>query len=151
MNENNISIDPGLNGTGYAIWDKKWNLLDNGVIIFSDRYELETRINLYSSAVRNLVLKNHCKFLYIEYPAFFNTVKGSVTASGGGLVKLSVLIGAICGRSRILYEFVPVVKWKGQLPKKVVENRIKGILPKVNAKSHDWDAIGIGLYKKGVF
>lgn len=146
-----ITVDPGLGGTGYAIWDKNWELITNKVVHVASQTPLEERLFIFGDVIKRQIVKYDVKLLYIEYPSFFQSSKGIVTATGGGLVKLSTLIGVICGSSGIKYELVPVTKWKGQLPKSAVKKRIQKILPNVQAGSHDWDAIGIGLYKKGVF
>lgn len=144
-----ITVDPGLNGTGYAIWNKQWQLVTNNIITFTYG-TIEERGYKYRVFFKGLRKEYSITKIFIEYPALFASNKGSVTAASGALVKLAWLTGLISGVfTRI--ELVSVTNWKGQLPKDVVIRRIKKILPSVNSKSHDWDAIGIGLYKKGVF
>ena len=144
-----ITIDPGATGSGWAVWDMKWKLLNNG-IINPDR-ELEWEAKAYQVVARlgELTELFGCKEGYIEYPAFFQAHGACGVANSGALVKLAWFVGLVCGSLSFAPHLVTVGSWKGQLPKKVVISRIKRLLPKVKAKSHDWDAIGIGLFLKG--
>ncbi len=150
-----ITIDPGVGGTGWALWNAKWGLLKNGVIHEAyggqetdDLIIWKHRAIKVSERVREMCWKGVDE-LYIEYPSVFG---GGVAAQSGAVVKLACLVGMICGSAGVNYfELVPVHAWKGNLPKDVVQRRIKKLLPNAKAESHDWDAIGIGLYKKGVF
>ena len=81
-----------------------------------------------------------------------------MVAARGDLVKLSIFVGMLCYRARLLVGpenvfFVPVNQWKGQLSKELVELRIKKFYASRNfhAKftSHEWDAVGIGLHVLG--
>lgn len=151
-----ISIDPGLNGTGWAIW-KKGNFLVTGIICPPKKYEWFDRARMITRDLSILVNDNGIENMHIEYPAYFGSVGGRMVAGGGGLVKLAFLTGMICGRAVDLdlkINLVEVNKWKGQLPKKIVEARIKKILGKRTTKdfkTHIYDAVGIGLWAQGRF
>ena len=145
-----ITIDPGATGSGWAVWDMNWKLLRNGVINPPRELEWETKAYYVVARLGDLVELFGCVEGYIEYPAFFQTHGASGVASSGALVKLAWFVGLCCGALLpCTIKLVTVGQWKGQLPKEVVKGRIKRILPKVKATSHDWDAIGIGLYLKG--
>mgnify|MGYP001572486593 CR=1 FL=1 len=150
-----MTIDPGTNGTGFAIWNNEGILKEYGVINPPSKYtewreraeyvvsQLEIEIKFYSPSISSY---------YVEEPSFFQSTGGRVTASSGSLVKLSMLVGMIIDHFNA--KTVKVNEWKGQLPKRVVENRVKKILGKEkskNIKSHAFDAIGIGLYLQGRF
>lgn len=145
-----ITIDPGTNGCGYAIWDSKWNLSYYGVLSSSNKdwniKRSEIAKKLKAKVVNYGVTKG-----YIEEPAKFHGTFGNMVADRGDLVKLSIFVGYVEGFLGIPMERIRVIDWKGQLPKDVVIKRINKILPKIRATSHDADAIGIGLYLKGVF
>lgn len=90
---------------------------------------------------------------YIEKPAFQESDKGLVCARGGSLYKLIkafVLQAYILERNNFKVIEVPVVKWKGQLDKKKVDFRIKKLIDHEYAE-HISDAVGIGLWVKGLF
>ena len=80
-----------------------------------------------------------------------------MVAKRGDLVTLSFFIGFLAGRLAPV-PFIPIEvnRWKGQLSKKNVEQRIKNKLGEqvcdtLGIKTHAWDAVGIGLYCKGYF
>lgn len=78
-----------------------------------------------------------------------------MVARRGDLVKLVMVVGSIVGiLSTGCYEIIliPVNRWKGQLPKDVVNKRVERFYGSNNCKgfkTHAWDAVGIGLYYKG--
>jgi len=148
-----ITIDPGSNGSGYALWDEKWNLQSYGIIIpksteWRDKLE-EVTNQLFLITAMNPYMRN----LYIEYPKVFGGAIGNAIAMRGDIVKLATLVGFICGRlsPNLKFELIEVTSWLGQLSKSAVLKRVKKIYPQVIANSHDLYAIGIGLYKKGEF
>lgn len=142
-----ISIDPGIGGSGWAIWDMKWNLLDYGVLELKGGDEFD-KLKYITNNLKDICKKTNVKYVYIEYPQVFQTN----IALSGALTKLAYGVGVIAGS---LFprkvELIRVLDWKGNLPKEVVIKRIKQRMPDIKADSHAWDAIGIGLYKKGIF
>jgi hypothetical protein len=141
-----FTIDPGIAGTGWAYFIHG-KLRYHGVLTPPTKLTWQEKSNWIVRQLKNLAPKNGV--VCVEQPALFGGAKGSVTASSGSLVKLTLLVGRIM--QELNAEGIEVREWKGQLPKAVVEKRIRVILPNCTAKSHDWDAIGIGLYKLGVF
>lgn len=161
---NVITIDPGLGGTGYCIWDKDWNLLSAGIVtsktkaIKSATQEIKT--SEMCSYVTKIAQQNQAVKGFIEYPRKFGGAGGNMVANRGDLVKLSTFVGFLAGSLSsvgITPEYVDVLTWKGQLPKDVVNRRITKLLSKKELsllspkRSHDWDACGIGLFMQGVF
>lgn len=144
-----ITIDPGSTGSGYAVWDSRWKLLRNGIILPDKDAEWEEGAYQVVAKIAEVSGRNCCSEGYIEYPAFYQAHGACGVANSGALVKLAWFVGLVCGSLPFPPHLVTVGSWKGQLPKKVVEKRIKRILPGVKATSHDWDAIGIGLFIKG--
>jgi hypothetical protein len=166
----NLSIDPGIMGTGVAVWNAFshkwdqpvsplacWNILPSK----GEREWLEKAACISSQIggyIHNLQREGRTiACLYCEFPEFQDSVTGNASVRKGDLFKLCFLIGAIaeiCWNNDIAFEPVKVSEWKGQLPKKTVIKRIKEIIPGVielGPVSHSWDAIGLGLYKKGCF
>ena len=156
------SIDPGLGGTGYAIWSASdWNRLvppkHSGVV--------NCRIDLdWPDAVAEIgyqmgnILKLHAVHdVFVELPQVMHSQAGLAASASGDLVKLCMVAGCVIGSlnpswSRVFMVSIP--KWKGQLSKTEVANRIKQRLPTYrwsvpNPTSHEVDAVGIGLYAKG--
>jgi len=152
-----LSIDPGTNGTGWASWDEKnWRKLvpplNTGVIFPPRSLNWQDKVEFVAKQFEKYPKIPTIK-VYIEYPAFHESFGGEVVARSGALVKLTYLVGFISSRfPKVL--LVPVRNWKGQLPKTVVEERIRKLLGPVvcsSFKTHIWDAVGIGLYAKGFF
>lgn len=142
-----ITIDPGIGGTGWAIWNKNWLLKSWGIIIPKGKVEHEKITNICLQ-LQFICYGNMVKEVYIEYPQVFRTD----IALSGALTKLGFAVGMITGcLLPRKFELIEVTKWKGQLPKEVVAKRIRKILPNKKIDSHAYDAVGIGLYKRGDF
>lgn len=154
LHKNLLAIDPGLSGTGWAFFEGK-TLKDHGVLTFRDNVEWDERARMYAASIRSLMIHFKGGRAYCEYPAFFESAAGTMVAKTGDLLKLTFLVGLMAG---MVYPnpfiLVPVHQWKGQLPKEVVNERIKKILGEKTCeriKSHAWDAVGIGLHVNGDF
>jgi len=144
-----LTIDPGKSGTGYALWD--YNLFKNKpeecgpVLTKSMSKHILTKIHF--AIVKYNVIEG-----YMENQHYMETGKGSVCASGGGLVKLCQFAGQIIGlfnQYHLPIHLVDVQKWKGTLNKDIIKHRILKRLPNCKASNHSWDAVGIGLYIMG--
>lgn len=148
-----LSVDPGIRGTGYALWDGK---LLKRTGIFASRSEdwLEAGGQV-ASQLHQFACKERVEAVYCEFPAYFQSAGAQVVARSGSLVKLAWFVGflsALFITGFKTFRFVEVNEWKGQLPKDVVELRIRKIMgEKVTKKfkTHIWDAVGIGLYVHG--
>lgn len=155
-----VTIDPGVE-IGWAVWSREhWT---------TKRAPIATGVITRRAPQWGLALKKAVRALFkeldnfwivdsfMEWPAFFESSKGQVTARSEALVKLSCGVGWIAGYLDVRdidNKFIPVNQWKGQLTKPAVERRIKRILGADACKgftSHDWDAVGLGLYAQGLF
>lgn len=151
-----IFIDPGISGTGYAVWEKEFFSIYAASGVQPKHYglihkiDVEVQLKEFKELIKML---SPCK-VYIEDAAFMTgSVKGQAAARTGSVVKLAQYIGRlqqICADLDCEAELISVMKWKGTLPKKVVWDRIFKVLPDLKAKSHALDAIGLGLWKMGV-
>lgn len=160
-----LTIDPGVSGTGFAIWEgvkQNMVLVDCGnIYACSDLKEWDNKVKSICETLRfRLFYPYTFNDVYIEMPQKFQGVSGDMVANSGDLVKLTLCAGFIAGYIYANYddlplEFIPVNIWKGQLSKDVVKRRvIKKLGDTYNTskiKSHSFDAIGLGLYVKGVF
>lgn len=145
-----LTIDPGISGTGWALWDDKWKLKAHGVINAPSKFPWEDKCRCVMKQLRSIGWKIEGRTeAWVELPKQMGGARGAATAAGGSLRKLTVLVGMI------MNEFdartIEVNDWKGQLPKEVVAKRVMAILPNCTAKSHAMDAVGIGLYVAGRF
>lgn len=167
-----LAIDPGLGSTGWAYWDKigyeKITPPDAfGLITPRDHGEnsdgwwgrANNRSDDLFSCIRTVV-KGDVDLLkvFCEMPRFFSgNAGGHAAAETGSIMKLAYLVGSYARSFRMAgasFTIVPVMEWKGQLPKEVVNKRIVQLLGEkacTNFRRDAWDAIGIGLHVKGVF
>jgi Holliday junction resolvasome RuvABC endonuclease subunit len=161
-----MSVDPGYNAMGWALWDRvlvnKYELNACGVIVSS---KTEKVFNSFDR-VNDMIDQWQNTFCYMR-PDILVCEEVTVMDGPGGYAaartSLMGLAGAVGQWATWIHlnrgKFVPapVVKWKGQLPKVAVNKRIRSILRPKEVKllskpaSHDWDAVGIGLWYQGRF
>jgi len=159
-----LSIDPGVAGTGVAVWSRiAWghgkptdvfNLYprkDAGRDFTSKTCSLLKRLE------ESVDLKEVTE-VWCEMPEFFQSAGGMMVASSGDLSKLTFMVGALAGhlwKYGIVFKTVCPTVWKGQLTKDMVIRKIQHIIPDIeksmDPKSHSWDAIGIGLWAQNRF
>lgn len=159
-----LTIDPGLAGTGYAIFTDTPRPVFSGVVRPAKSAALLTPQSLgllvwkTKSIVEQLLdvpglYDYNPGLVSIEWPAFWGSSAVSYASTAGGkMFKLVFLIGAIAEAfiaRDIRVSLLPVNKWKGQLPKEVVKKRISRIIRRVEFRDHEADAVGMGLYLQG--
>lgn len=155
-----VAIDPGVNA-GVAVFDIRTKQLVLARVIKEEGRTWDDRVMHVAYAIedvlRLLPLFPHFAKILCEYPAFMPSPGGVKIAKRGDLVKLAYLCGMIHSRMRMLtstYVRVPVRDWKGMASKDVINGRIERIVSKGERRrsgmsvdrSHDWDAVGIGLW-----
>ncbi len=175
-----MSIDPGLGGTGYAVWsvtkfDELVPPIDSGAIMPTScwkDWDWIRRMDAMSDLLSLKCQEHRVEEAWMELPAFMEggSGVGMAAARKGDLVKLVALFGSIAGRcfqtTRSPYCFnaltaklnpVGVAEWKGQLPKDVCNERVLKRMKKfpgwkpTTKTTHELDAVGIGLWAKGFF
>jgi len=163
-----MSVDPGVSGTGWALWANDGTMSDFTRIVppiecgvlNPKGYSFVHRAYNMSEQLSKLLDRHGVADVYCEFPEFFSgSERGHAATTDGSVFKLSAFIGCImqlCFDRGILFHEVMVKDWKGQLPKEVIIKRIDAALPphwwglpEKIPHSHAWDAIGIGLYAKG--
>jgi hypothetical protein len=162
-----LAVDPGINGTGWAVFEKGPKFNQKAAPVASGSIEPPDHKEDWSSRAIEIIRELEFRIkewriamVYIEQPQFFEGGKGLPAARDGDLVSLSMLTGMILG---YLYANVgcipcpiPVHTWKGSLPKSVCNNRVLlkmkalGWKPVTNT-THELDAVGLGLFAKGQF
>lgn len=151
-----MTVDPGLGGTGWAVF-AEGTILPRAFGILNrppPKLDWTDRAEWLAFCLEETIAEYPAPKVYIEYPAYFASVGGEMVAKRGDLCKLTYLVGMLAGRGCLYANSIllPVNQWKGQLPKKVVENRVKKVLGnEFNGKypSHVYDSIGMGFYLKG--
>jgi len=164
------SFDPGVRGTGMALWEEsEWsNPKDLPIVVTSFDPPSSMKWHEAMYYVMDGINSVLCGYgtsrmtrLYIELPQFFGaSAKGEASAASGDLIKLTSMAGMIMSwgwHADCKVKTYTPNEWKGQLPKQVCHNRILDILPGLEPMamggmtSHGWDAVGVGLYAKGLF
>lgn len=157
LKENFISIDPGSEGTGIAIWLSAAMPYQTKILEYKNpNAKWEDRCDYICMLLEHEIRqrKQWLRAVYCEQPQYMQTFKGVTAASAGSLMKLCTIYGRFLQISFSLgIKFIPVdiPKWKGQLSKRQVKFRVDRIIPGNNYTSHAIDAVGIGLYAKGLF
>lgn len=154
-----LAIDPGLGGTGWALWETGRSPARIGIVRDTARDDLlsvrcqELCQKLYLSVATLYSLQT----VVIEMPQQMSNRAG-IAAQAGGVYKLAVLVGALTmylmNTSNATVHVVTPSEWKGQLPKDVVQRRVEqrlgiSLCQKLKIRSHAWDAVGLGLWAMG--
>lgn len=161
MMEVSLSIDPGLSGTGLAAWNRQDVLAKNRNMLplFVKNLYPDKECPTLMMKTRDLLAKidANCagtvvKNIWMEMPAFFDDASGHMVAKNGDLLKLTFFVGAVASHfSDCKVKLFTPQEWKGQLTKEQVISKLRDINPRLEAKSHGWDAIGIGYFGTGIF
>jgi hypothetical protein len=154
-----MTIDPGLQGTGIAIW-KDRRLVYTTVLTSrgAESSDWIDRVNRIAVQVQELAIEYHVREMVSEWMEMHQSARAQMMWKSGDFQRTLFLIGTIYGLcEHFVVEFttIPPSKWKGQLPKSVTINRVKKILgPSIGARlgieTHAWDAVGIGLWHLGI-
>ena len=165
---NRFFIDPSIVSMGWAFWNYEDYQSKNpptatGLIKpdgcwknwLSRSYNQVDKLEQIIDAMQEYK-GDHNWMVFCEAPQFMEFHRGLTAARSGSLVKLSHLVGEIhymC-KSSIggNFKLISIPEWKGQLPKSVVNYRIRSILGKENCKKFHtdiWDAVGMGLWQMG--
>lgn len=157
---NLIAIDAGLHSAGWAVFNGDNKLpfpMEAGLAKPMREYrdeEVIARAMHQGDQLAAIARSHSCTNAIIEMPVYY----GANDRHAGSIFKLCVCIGAIAGslnRDGVFVETVDVPVWKGQLPKDVVIRRIKVILgaswDQFGLDKDMWDAVGIGLWRRGYF
>jgi hypothetical protein len=152
-----LSIDPGIE-FGWAFWNGGRAPAATGVFhpeAHEDYFVRAASTAKYFGQLISIHAPIEC--VYCEWPSHMEGERGGVTARGGSLVKLAYIVGVMAEASRqrrVPFVPVPVIQWKGQLSKENIQHHIRRILGERSClpfKSHAWDAVGIGLWARGMF
>lgn len=174
-----LAIDPGINGTGWALWrgNAKRPTAPDEVGVLRKRFESFDLASFWLTSElkkilreRRLICPVHLTrtcgcvrdtscIVVCEFPEFQTGAARSMGWMKGDLQKLTFLVGAIGQMAHdagCQFEPVPVSHWKGQLPKDIVTDRIIRLIggikcSQLGIKTHAWDATGIGLWRRGLF
>lgn len=154
-----MAIDPGLTGTGVAIWkEKKIPVLAD---VINSRGALSNdwidRVSAIAQRVADLAMEYQVREIVCEMMEMHQSARAQMMWKAGDFQRTLFLIGAIYGMTEpyvVDFTVTPPSEWKGQLPKSVTINRVKKVLGpnvciRLGIEKHAWDAVGIGLWHQG--
>ena len=148
-----ISIDPGIGGSGVAVWKDKLSECDVPLATFSLRGKTRGQ---YMTQFESIIKVWGVTSAVIENAMHFKAnVRGKVCLDSGSLVKLAQFIGSleeVCRSNGVLVTLVTPIKWKGQLSKSLTLKRINKLWCECPQKpDHLVDAVAIGYWRLGKF
>lgn len=153
---NFLSIDPSINFTGFAVFknSEKTKLIHCGIIKTKNTKGKKEVLVDYSmktvyvvKQLKKIAKKYEVEEVVLEIPEYHGA-SGYVARESGAIFKLTFLCGVICGSFKDVVMYTPS-KWKKQLPKEVVKNRLVKAMPEIDFEGlrHDTvDSIGIGYF-----
>lgn len=163
----NLSVDPGLSGTGFAVWNwTTWKdlepplaagILDAQLDRKSQQKPWVARAYAVGRAFDALLQDLTPVYCYVEWPNFRSGAGGHMCAARGDLGKLYFVCGVlaeVCRKHGCHFVPVGVPEWKGQLSKEMVASRVQARIgtaacKRLELQTHAWDAVGLGLTVKG--
>lgn len=152
-----ITCDPGSVGTGFALFQddsifplKTWlfEAISAQNWEANRRYILYRCNELFKTLDEKYIVDTKLPIIYIEEPYFSEIGVNLTAARSGSLVKLATTYGgirALAEANGYTTRALAIPKWKGQLDKRKVHQRIQRHLGKTFSE-HVADAVGMGIY-----
>jgi hypothetical protein len=158
-----LAIDPGLQGTGLAFWESTQDTEPTwtDVISFRGKEDWIFRAEMLAREIKSR-LQNETTTgkmlgrltMVCELMEMHQSARAQMMWKSGDFQRTLVYIGMIVAHTSKYVDEVVLTKpseWKGQLPKPVVERRLRRLIgeaacDQLQIKSHAWDAVGIGLW-----
>lgn len=152
MNDNVLSIDPSLLGTGYAVFNDKQSLITYGEISTKSKDDIDKRLyNIYNN-LKDIIDIYKPKYIIIE--KMFINMNGTTSMNIAAVRGIIILL---CGQYNIPYREVLATSVRksvigsGKAIKSQVRHYITQILDsqnfQLNNPSHNIiDAIAVGMY-----
>lgn len=149
-----LAIDPSINHLG-------WALMEPGRVIQSGTINAQPlkaasiveRIAWIVDALDEEVLQKPFDLIAIERPETWGSYKSQASRGSGDLQLLTLIVGALtywATWSSTLnphdVQLIKVTTWKGQLPKRVIQERMEEKYGCKFGSEHAADAVGIGDY-----
>jgi len=145
-----LSLDPGTKKAGYALF-KDGKYLVSGVIeVKNKKLTWLQRLDFVVIEIRKLLETHGVHLVVIEEPQLFlSSRKGHAASNSEAVLKLVALVHSVRIMAKIKgikVVLIPVQKWKGNVPTRVTQMRIKRHLCVEITQLDESDAVGIGLY-----
>ena len=166
-----MSVDPRVAALGYCVWKEEDFRGEGPVVLPVTAGIVQTPKNLKGSYVQQVdalmkeidCIAQGCRVagVWCEEPQFFGNLLGRAAVTD--VLHISFMCGSLSEWSRergAEFHPAPVMQWKGNMSKHQVAQRIRNRYSKTPHglrrlmspnTSHDWDALGIGLWGQGRF
>lgn len=156
-----ITIDPGSESTGVAVWTDGIDHPSETFLLTPESRQPDVFIRTHGLVVQlnqilnDLATRGRIDLVVCEFPEVFMSAGSVAAAQSGSLLKLAYVCGAygtLTALNGIKFQPVPVREWKGNLSKNQVIRRIRRTLGNAicaSYKNDEWDAVGIGLWYRG--
>lgn len=141
-----IGLDPSINFCGYALFDKKklteHELLEPGKLGCKSSEFYDKSMAMYEYVLEQVTcIGEKDVTIVLELPSYFGSA-GYMARESGSIFKLTFLCGMIYSIGGVVL-YTPQ-EWKGQMPKKVVANRLVKTYSVIKGMNHNIvDAIGL--------
>jgi len=163
-----VCIDPGLGGTGWALFPKLGRggndciaPADSGVLRPPKGERWQNQCHSLAAMVSGMLKATAAGAVVLEMPEVWAcSSQGMASATHAAkagepadLCKLLYLVGVMAAAAYGTGAGLPILvcprEWKGQLAKDQVARRIMAAFPGASFRDHEWDAVGMGLAAQG--
>jgi len=151
-----ITVDPGVTGTGIAVWYPGQNTpyITHTITPPWKWKDWLSKAEYVAQDFKEYIVPKAPSLVLCEAPEFWTSGKGLASAASQDLLKLTHMVGLIHAIAHFetpaIFRMVEARKWKGQLSKRQVADRIKRDIGEEYDSSHVTDAVGIGLWHKKI-
>jgi len=152
-----LSIDPGKS-TGWALWRSTTDVPTHTGVLHArgDDFEwVRNAVGMFQDFWRRDLKGIEIHAATIEAITFWGVSGRSIaSAARGDSINTAYLIGAMyhfLTERGCKVDLVDVRKWKGQMTDQAVEAMIKRVIGTGEFKQHAREAVGIGLWARGLF
>lgn len=141
-----IGVDPSINFCGYAQFDGKklveYELLEPHKLGCKSDEFYDKSVTMYNYMLEKVTdIGEKDVTVILELPSYFGSA-GFMARESGSIFKLTFLCGMIYSIGCV--KLYTPQEWKGQMPKKVVANRLVKFYPIIKGMNHNIvDAIGL--------
>ncbi len=145
-----LAIDPGTKTTGWGVFQSNRYVCSSVIKIKNKELDWLQRIDYIILRFLNLLKSYKIDTVVVEQPELFmSTHKGQAASNSGSILKVMALVFAIRTAAKmrgVKVVLISVRKWKGSVPKRITQMRIKRYLGIAVKDNNEADAIGIGLW-----
>ena len=146
------TVDPSVGSAGVAHWlSNQKRPVRTKLLTLTRTREFEVRCRQMAWLLAQEIRSFGSKLVWVEQPF----VVPGTEATPESVLKLGILVGSVMASlpEDVECRLLPVRTWKGQLPKRVVIDRIRRCLGNNACDGFEkdvWDAVGMGLWRKGL-